>query len=265
VLLFGSSLFYLYASRKNAAPAPLPRAVPFGICIAALASALVWLLSFAVELGGPTDVTGTLHGLLLETSMGHVWCLRLAFLLLIVVLCGLRAGPAVVVGPAFILLALEGWTGHSAALGAQGSLVQAVHVASAGAWVGGLLPLALSIRAALRCSDPKTAEAILWRFSRFGMIAVTLLVATGIANTWLLVGWPTPARDYDRVLLIKIALSGLMICLAAYNRWHLLPSLRRSNPPVALRHLSVTVVLEQIVGAAILLDVSALGLMDPHG
>jgi putative copper export protein len=54
--------------------------------------------------------------------------------------------------------------------------------------------------------------------------------------------------------------------LAALNRLIIIPRLSNQASTVrALRPLAATILLEQALGAAILLDVSLFGLMDPAG
>ncbi|CAN7260151.1 CopD family protein [Pararhizobium sp. LjRoot235] len=146
----------------------------------------------------------------------------------------------------------------------MGSLTQALHVASAGAWIGGLLPLGRLIAAAQRYpSEVAGAEIVLWRFSRFGIAVVALIAVTGAMNTWrMLGGFPDPSDMYGRVLLLKISLFAAMIGLAVYNRYTLGRRMK-SFPANGLRTLSRNVALEQIIGLGVLLDVSLLGLMDP--
>jgi putative copper resistance protein D len=72
---------------------------------------------------------------------------------------------------------------------------------------------------------------------------------------------PDPTSVYGRVLLAKVALFGFMLMLAAANRYWLMPRLAQQD-----RLLSVlvrTIAMEQALAAAVLLAVSALGLVNP--
>ncbi|MES0126743.1 CopD family protein [Mesorhizobium sp. C420B] len=83
-------------------------------------------------------------------------------------------------------------------------------------------------------------------------------------NTWLVLGsFPDPRNSYGRVLLFKISLFVAMVGLAVYNRYALV-SRMKSEPAKSLGTLSRNVALEQIIGFGVLMDVSALGLMDPY-
>lgn len=266
MILFGSALFPFYAlnGTDSPAPRPLPRNFYPALALAALIFAAIWLLCFTAGLSGREGMVETLRGVLMETDFGTVWLVRLSLVLLLLVM-SFSWRPELIVGPAFLLLACEGWQGHAAAYGFIGSLTQALHVASAGAWIGGLLPLSRLIAAAQRHpSQVAVAEIVLWRFSRFGMAAVALIVVTGAMNTWrILGGFPDASSSYDWVLLLKFSLFVAMVGLAVYNRYALV-SRMKSAPAKSLQTLSRNVALEQVIGFGVLLDVSVLGLMDPY-
>lgn len=64
-------------------------------------------------------------------------------------------------------------------------------------------------------------------FSRFGLVVVTVLLLTGLSNTWFLVG-SLPGlvgTAYGQLLLLKIALVIAMAAVAAINRLVLVPRL----------------------------------------
>ncbi|MBN9318018.1 MAG: CopD family protein [Devosia sp.] len=267
MILFGSTLFPFYALNRSgtASRAQQPRGINLALALATIAFAGVWLVSFAA---GLTDREGTLEalsGVLLETGFGPVWIARISLVILLLG-ASLWGPPGFVPAITFLILTCEGWQGHAAVWGIVGSLSQAVHVAAAAAWIGGLVPLGRLIVAARR--DPTaTAEVVtaLGRFSSMGVAAVALIAVTGALNTWqMLGGVPDPGDAYGRVLLIKISLFAAMVCLALHNRYFLLEKRMKVAPAQGLRTLSRNVLLEQILGFAVLLDVSALGLMAPN-
>lgn len=263
--LFGSTLFPLYAPREMPFRlARLPRGVTLAMALSIAVSAVAWLLLFASGLAGSEGTLQTLRVLLLESALGPVWLVRLSLVLLLVVV-SYTGRPALIVGPALLLLVCQGWQGHAAALGLVGTLTQALHVTSAGAWIGGLLPLARLIAMAQRDPSKVTAaESVLWRFSGFGVVAVAFIASTGAMNTWWMFGGlPDPGNTYGQTLLLKVGLFAAMVGLALYNRFALLRRMK-ADPQKGLRTLSRSVALEQVIGLAVLLDVSALGLMNPH-
>src|SRR5262249_42441596 len=112
---------------------------------------------------------------------------------------------AVVIGPA--------WTGHAGATpGVAFPLAaDALHLLAAGAWLGGLPPLAMLLAAAWRGKEPHWASVTaiaVQRFSPLGVISVSMLLASGIANSWYEVGTLNNlfATSYGLLVLLKIAL-----------------------------------------------------------
>lgn len=266
MILFGSTLFPFYALNRTgtAAHAPQPRGVTLALAFATMVFATLWLVSFAAGLADREGTLEALSGVLLESSFGPVWIVRMSLVLLLLG-ASLWGRPGFVPGAAFLILICEGWQGHAAAWGIVGSFSQVVHVTAAGAWIGGLLPLGGLIAAARRDATATAGVAtVLGRFSRLGIATVALIAVTGALNTWqMLGGVPDPGDAYGRVLLIKISLFAAMVGLALHNRYSLEKRMK-VEPAQALRTLSRNVLLEQILGFAVLLDVSALGLTAPY-
>ena len=110
------------------------------------------------------------------------------------------------------------------------------------------------------------------QFHAVGLAAVLVLVASGIANTWFLVGSLSDmvGTPYGQVLLLKLALFALMLVLAAMNRVRSAPRLRRSlshraGGGTAVTALRIQVRLELVIGLAVLATVSVLGTLAPGG
>jgi copper transport protein len=133
--------------------------------------------------------------------------------------------------------------GHAASHAPRGLLAGAdiVHVVCMCTWLGGLVMLVLAIplaAGALRPHDstPLLATAV-GRFSRMAMIAVTLLLLSGIVNSLVLVASFDALIEtaYGRLVLAKIAVFGVLITLGAFNQRRMLPQLRaiaaRGDPP----------------------------------
>src|SRR3546814_20687184 len=74
------------------------------------------------------------------------------------------------------------------------------------------------------------------RFSLIGTICVLVIAATGLINSQMIVGAENLGRSlgppYGHLLLAKLALFGLMLALAAANRWRLAPALAAAVPGV---------------------------------
>lgn len=265
MVLFGSSLFPFYALNGTATldGALIPRPWRMGLALAALLGTAAWLVAFAAGLGEVDQLPETVRAILFESGFGPIWAVRLAGSLFL--LAGSASHrPITILIPAVVLLACEGWTGHGVTVGLWGSVVYGTHVVAAGAWIGGLAALGSMLAGARRNRIPENlVEAVLWRFSRWAAVVVCVIALTGAVNTWrILGGLPGVDHGYDDVLFVKVAIFGLMLALAALNRYRLLPGMRRQRSPV-LTGLARNVAFEQLLGLAVLLDVSALGTMNP--
>jgi putative copper resistance protein D len=168
---------------------------------------------------------------------------------------------AVLIGPA--------WTGHAGATpGIAGEFplaADALHLLAAGAWLGGLPPLAMLLATAWRQKEPRwvTVTAIaVQRFSLLGVISVSTLLASGIANSWYEVGTFNNlfATSYGRLVLIKIGLFAAMIGFASINRFYLTPRLTSAGNVRRLYHSSLA---ETGLGFAAVIVVGFLGVMAP--
>ena len=146
----------------------------------------------------------------------------------------------------------------------------AVHLLAAGAWLGGLLPpgmVVVSSRAKQLSNDD--AVLVLSRFSGMAYLAVAALVASGLINGWLLVGSLSAliGTTYGELLLLKLGLFGLMLCLAASNRFWLVPALANaatiSQSDLALSRLRRNILAEQILGVLVVGIVNLLGTLSP--
>lgn len=120
---------------------------------------------------------------------------------------------------------------HGAAMhGAPALLADLAHLGAATLWGGAILYTALSPAWRGARADPALVGTMA-RVSRVGLGSVLLLSATGVYAARLhlsslddLVGAP-----YGRALLVKLALVGVILGVAALNRWWLLPTLQRGR------------------------------------
>ena len=146
---------------------------------------------------------------------------------------------------------------------------QMVHLLAAGLWLGGLVPLAWLLGRARFPSGTawiSLARDVVPRFSQMGYAAVAFLAATGALNTLLLVGstHALVGTPYGRLLGLKILLFLAMVTVALFNRFRLLPRLRReAQASAAAAALACSVLFEQGLGFAILAVVSVLGMWPP--
>ena len=226
---------------------------------------------------------GAVANVLSSTDFGSVWLVRAV---LTVLLAGallfearLQADApvrgALSVGLAMSLVGTLAFAGHAAAgseiEGTVHLIIDILHLVAAAAWLGALLPLALLLSAACSKSDDagmSIACTATLRFSTLGMVSVGTLVATGIVNTWFLVGSidGLVSTDYGRVLSLKVVLFFVMLSIAALNRFRLTPHLVKERGAVrhsALRQLRSNSLTEAGLGLVILFLVGALGTLPP--
>jgi len=176
-----------------------------------------------------------------------------------------------------VLLASLAGTGHAQIEEGWMSLVHvgsdAAHLLAAGAWLGGLVPLGFILLDYSRGQGEPidNVDRILLRFSSMGYAAVATLVASGLINSWFLVGSVSSLLTtlYGQILLAKLGLFGAMLALAAANRFWLVPRMIETRAGASgdasmwLGRLRYHVLGEQFLGLLVLLAVSVLGTMRP--
>lgn len=284
---FGISAFRVYALAGGTIAPDAPARIALdqslgrgtiGAALLALLSALVIIPFIAAEMTGSGALAfdpATWHAVLFDTEFGHVWCWHLGFAVVLLVLAamprqGWQVGAAAMA--ALLLLASLGLTGHAAmdmGGGATHEINQMAHLTAAGLWLGGLVPLGVLLRRAVRTDGAEylaLARVALPHFSQIGYVAVALLAITGTVNTIMLVGSlnALATTPYGRLLAVKIALFLAMVGLALGNRFRLMPRLRAPRSAIApLRMLARSVLAEQAIGLLILAVVSLLGTWPP--
>ena len=245
----------------------------WGIALA-LVSWAGWLAATAMGMSGlpaaqalTPDVLGTV---LLRTTFGQVWSLRLALLAVVAALLVSQTGRPAARQPLAAVLALGlvaslAWTGHALGTSRAHVWIDAIHLVAAAVWLG-MLPL-LWLVTSRAVSQPASwrelALACARRFFLPGLAAVLVLALSGLANTaWML---DSPAdlvnTGYGRVLALKLALFASMMVLAGVNRLLLVPKAQRL--PAALGQLRTSVMAELALGAAVLAVVAWLGVTPP--
>jgi copper resistance protein D len=294
MLAFGMSA-YLWAfapERLKLALSPIARRLALIMSLVALITAVLWLAlesaSMADDLRAAIDPEA-IGAVLTDTAFGHVWAahLVLAAALVAVVLLessaralgekpastfsqrapGPRARWAATSLVSGALLASLGLVGHAAMQsGAEGVLHRAnhaVHLLTTGAWIGGLVPFALCLRACERDDLSKDAVRAMTDFSFWGQLIVAAIVLTGVANIALTSGRPPipPATPYRALLVAKLVIVAIMIALALVNRFVLAPRLKASA--TALATLRLTSAAEMALGSLVVALVSVFALLDP--
>ena len=201
-----------------------------------LITALLWLSLVAAQMAGDAKAMsdpGILAKVMTQTQFGQVFVARLALLVLLclsVFLAGRNRLTAIFSGLSLVLISI---TSHAAEASpahftAIGIISDSLHLLTGGFWIGGLA--LLSGLFARRVETGLLAGAVSV-FSERGMIAVTVLVLTGMLNgaNILLGGAGHDAPLYLAVLGAKLALVLVMIALALVNQFRLLPKLAQSD------------------------------------
>jgi len=173
-----------------------------------------------------------LSDLLLRGRFAAIWWprigLEVASLLLVAFggLEGLAADCAVAMLPGVLLT--SSLTSHGAALptiAGVGIVVDWLHIAGATGWVGGLVSLLVCLPVlwanATSPASGSLAPRLTARFTRFALAASGMVVLSGVVQAVFEVGsWSgLVATGYGQLVLVKSALFGAMLVLAAVNSW----------------------------------------------
>ena len=190
----------------------------------ALVAGGVWLAAAAGQMAGALS-WDALIATVTATLFGQLFVVRAIALLGLAVVFLLRRGTKLALVLATTALVLPAMTSHAAAsspagFAILGATLDAVHLLTAGFWIGGLVVLAMLFRR----KEPNMLLA-LSLFSEWAMIAVLLLVMTGLINaaSILLGDKDPPSLLYLLVLSAKLALVAVMLGLAIFNRFRLMP------------------------------------------
>jgi putative copper resistance protein D len=274
MLTFGMSAYlWAYApERLRIALSPAPRRLALVASLVALITAVAWLAlesaSMADDWGAAIDPEA-IAAVLADTAFGHVWAahLILAAALVAVVVFGPRARWAATSLVSGALLASLGLVGHAAMQsGAEGVLHRAnhaVHLLTTGAWIGGLVPFAMCLRAYERDDLSKDAVRAMTDFSFWGQLIVAAIVLTGVVNIALTSHHAPlpPTTAYRALLAAKLVIVAIMISLALFNRFVLAPQLKVSANALATLRMNSTA--EIALGCVVIALVSLFALLDP--
>jgi copper resistance protein D len=290
-VLFGSSFFWFYMPREHslAHPGQLAKTLAATTIMLRVAAPIVAISGVAWMALVLINMTSDFHSVVnpedlrlffFETPFGTVSIIRLALFATAVVLAFLprhgRVWYSALLHLGAVLLISQAWLGHASQGGAgfYGAImitVYATHVLAAGAWVGGLPPL-LSGLVEQRHFAPNEARIcpvdILLRFSAMAMVAVTLIVATGITNAGFRVMGSFDKlfyTDYGNALFAKIAVVAVMLTLAYFNRFVFMPRLRSAalKGMLAITWLGRSVALELALGVLVVFVAAILGITPP--
>ena len=133
--------------------------------------------------------------------------------------------------------------------------IDALHLAAISLWVGGLLMFAFGSSTWL--TDPD-AERIVRRFSVTAMVAVPVIVGTGVAQTLKLAGSldDVTSTSWGRALLVKVAVVTVLVAIGGVTQW-----LLRHDGPAAIRR---NVLVEALIGIGVVGVAAALVALPPQ-
>ncbi|CAI0732080.1 copper homeostasis membrane protein CopD [Serratia quinivorans] len=267
MLMFGTSLFTALLSPQRLSPYLTRDVRPLLVSCTWLAglSAIALLAIQAGQMGDGWADTWRLDvwWAVLGTTFGEVWRWHLGISLLALLSLWLaepRRTQLLALLSTLLLVSMA-FIGHAAmhdgALGVAHRFNHALHLLAAGYWFGSLLPLLVCLRYLAQPQSRSDAVTTLIRFSRWGHLAVALVVLTGVINSLIILGrWPLDIDSpYQRLLLFKTALVALMVMVALANRYAIVPAMS-SMPQLAQRGLVLACWIEVGLGAGVLLLVS---------
>jgi copper transport protein len=226
----------------------LRRLIRIGGALFLLASLVFLVVQAAIAADVPVaQAVGTPVVQLLAGRSGMIWLARTALTLVLGALAGWLPPPGQ--GSAWrwwVALALAGTilftfslNSHSAALQQGATLALAfdwLHLAAMTAWLGGLIPMVIAIRAARRTPERALSLAMLIpRFSWLAAGCIALLIVSGIYAYVLHINRLDllTATTYGRALTIKLGLFGVLLLLGGLNLFVLSPRLRTAGNHLA--------------------------------
>jgi putative copper resistance protein D len=264
------------------------RRVIAGAWACMMISGACWLALASMQMSGQSLAESlspsTLATVLGSTVYGQAWSVRalLALALLIMwptlradrllrrrwaaclaISGGLLAGLAFA-GHANAEVGIDSWVHHAG---------DAAHLLAAGAWLGGLAPLAALLERLGRSPTTGAIDAgaeIAARFGNWAALSVGVLLLTGTLNAYYLLASPQALTDtpYGQLLLVKLLLFAVMLAIAAVNRTRWTAALRAdrgdaATRAAAARRLRRNVLLEGSLAAGVIVLVATLGVTAP--
>ena len=247
-----------------------------------LASGAAWFVLVTMAMSGQSLQIDTLKTVWEQTWFGTVWKVRVLFLLVATVttiLSSFNSKPSQKNFLLWLQLITNGcllgslaWAGHGQESSPWHLFADVLHLLGASFWPAGLLPLFLLLRKSRQLANKADWLAmadLVNRFSAISLVAVSLLVVTGLINSWFLVGSFTNlfSQPYGHWLLAKIIFFCMALAIAAVNLLRLKPRLLIQNPPeksgATIVQLQKNVGFELFLGLAIVIVVAVLGILPP--
>jgi len=231
---------------------------------------LAWLVVQAAYMADAVSVSEAFAAaptVLRKTSFGHIVAAQIVTLLVLAGVLGRRdqmPRQRVALGAATVAVCLQAGHSHAFSMYEGPSVLlgfDILHLLAAGAWLGGLVPLLLTVRAA----PPSGGMAAARWFSPLGKWCVGALVVSAAYQGWVLVATipGLVGTAYGWMALVKLVLFGVLVCFACANRYRFAPALRGSHPEAAKLVLMRSIFVQTGFGIAILVAAVVLSDLPP--
>jgi putative copper resistance protein D len=146
--------------------------------------------------------------------------------------------------------------GHSTELGllAQGLIL--MHVLIVGSWIGAFYPL----WKLCNTDDNIVIKNVMDTFGRLGIVIVILVLLSGMGMVLMLFDSPTEllSSNYGIAVTIKLSLVAIILLIAAWHKFVLVPKLTIESPSLAKQKLQKSIGFEALVGLLILATTAVL-------
>ena len=197
-----------------------------------------------------------------STQFGHV--LLAQFLAVSAAAWAVRRHPRTALGLSAAALLLQAGHGHAWSMEGGPSLLLlagALHLLAAGAWVGGLWPLLVVVRA----MPPRVGALAARWFSPLGKACVAgMVLSSAVQFAGLVGGLPgLVGTAYGWTVGAKLGLLGVLFAFAVANRYRLAPALMRGAPEAARRRLLRAIAVQTGFGVLTVLAAGILSSLSP--
>lgn len=224
-------------------------------------AAVVRLVAQTLAMHGNEGFRAALGPMLMQTTWGIGWILGAVGAALLFLgwslprrVAGVIGTPLALTGALGLVLA-PALSGHAAASRwfVPSVTLDALHVAAAGLWIGGLLIVVTVGIPAMRRLEGNADGAVRALFSSFHPVALfcaPIVVIAGLATSWLRLGSIAGLRTlYGSALLVKLAFFAGVVAVGSYNAFR---ARRRLGTPEGTLHLRRTATVELVLAALVL-------------
>jgi copper resistance protein D len=272
MLVFGGSFFLTFLARgelRKKLATQMQRVLVCSILISFISAVMLFGFEAGLMGNGWSDVADvSTWTLVFNTHFGAVWRweLALAFLSCLALCLDSSRNAVLLLITAAQLIGL-GFIGHAAIHHGWAAAIQhanaAVHLLSGAYWFGCLMPLFFCSHFLYEAEQFNDARFAMKQFSRYGHVAVCLVIVTGIMNGLFII--PAPyhwGALYLKLLLIKILFVFAMVLIALYNRYCLVPKIARDSE-TSVKKLFCLIWIEWSLALVVLLLVSLFATLAP--